>query len=130
MPIRTTTLVQHKVILIKPIGNIVINEYVDLNKIINDLLAQGTFPVHVIVELTHSGYMPTDVQQVIKVLTWLGHENLGWTLFCGLRAEHKFLTAILIQANKNRYREFNTLQDTLTFLEDMDDSLRGQLLED
>jgi len=130
MPIKTKWLVEGRVILSVYTGDVTKPEYIDANNVMNRLLNQGQFPVHVIIDHDDAESVPTNITETLTLLTWLAHDNLGWHLISRPRAEVKFTSAVVSQANDNRYREFPDRIHALEFLEEIDDSLKGHLLED
>jgi hypothetical protein len=99
----------------------------------SDLTAQfiqeGTPPmVHLIADTTRLERFPTNLNLLNRSASkHLWQPKLGWTIVISTNSTTRWISGIITQVARVRFRMFPTLEDGIRFLADQDSTLREQL---
>jgi hypothetical protein len=99
----------------------------------SDLTAQfiqeGTPPmVHLIADATRMERFPTNLNLLNRSASkHLWQPKLGWTIVISTNSTTRWISGIITQVARVRFRMFPTLEDGIRFLADQDSTLREQL---
>lgn len=80
--------------------------------------------VHLIADTTQLERFPTNLNLLNRSASkHLWQPKLGWTIVISTNSTTRFISGIITQVARVRFRMFPTLEDGLAFLEDQDSSL-------
>lgn len=80
--------------------------------------------VHLIADTTRLERFPTNLNLLNRSASkHLWQPKLGWTIVISTNSTTRFISGIITQVARVRFRMFPTLEDGLAFLEDQDSSL-------
>jgi hypothetical protein len=84
--------------------------------------------VHLIADATKMDRFPTNLNLLNRSASkHLWQPNLGWTIVITTNSTTRWISGIITQVARVRFRMFPTLQDGLRFLTDQDSTLREQI---
>jgi hypothetical protein len=84
--------------------------------------------VHLIADTTKMDRFPTNLNLLNRSASkHLWQPNLGWTIVITANSTTRWISGIITQVARVRFRMFPTLQDGLSFLNDQDPTLREQI---
>ncbi|MBL8119070.1 MAG: hypothetical protein J0L63_17595 [Anaerolineae bacterium] len=85
--------------------------------------------VHLIADTTNLDRFPTNLNILNRSASkHLWQPKLGWTIVISTNSTTRFITGIITQVARVRFRMFPTLDEGLRFLADQDATLRDQIL--
>jgi hypothetical protein len=93
------------------------------------LIGEGDPPmVHLIADTTRLERFPTNLNLLNRNASkHLWQPKLGWTLVISTNSTTRFISGIITQVARVRFRMFPTLEDGLQFIADQDTSMRELL---
>ena len=93
------------------------------------LIQEGTPPmVHLIADTTRLERFPTNLNLLNRSASkHLWQPKLGWTIVISTNSTTRWISGIITQVARVRFRMFPTLEDGVRFLADQDSTLREQL---
>src|SRR5687768_7029505 len=93
------------------------------------LIQEGTPPmVHLIADTTRLERFPTNLNLLNRSASkHLWQPKLGWTIVISTNSTTRWISGIITQVARVRFRMFPTFEDGIRFLADQDDTLREQL---
>ncbi len=95
-----------------------------LNTTIMTLLDDGNAPVHMLIDMTEAGDIPSNIREVKQVFTYLDHLALGWSLFIGVSNPlHKLVISLTNQLSGVQASVTSTKSAALEQLRRVDQSL-------
>lgn len=123
MPVQLSWYLEHHVIQIINSGTITDQDMLDADQPIIDYFNESNVPlVHLIVDNSNASYTPS-VKAVTKA-KFPKHAKCGWVLLVGpANSFMRFVNAVVSNVFKTRNRMFETFDEALDFLNDMDSSL-------
>lgn len=92
-------------------------------------IQEGTPPmVHLIADTTRLERFPTNLNLLNRSASkHLWQPKLGWTIVISTNSTTRWISGIITQVARVRFRMFPTLEDGIRFLADQDSTLREQL---
>ncbi len=116
-------------------GDVSLEEYREISPRYGMVLKQVETYTDVLVDLRAIHRFPTSISQLRKLSMDLGSPKVGWViLVTGDKPMLKFVATVLlqIQTRNGRMRVFDTLEDAIRFLKDMQPNarVRANLLDD
>jgi hypothetical protein len=127
MPYHVSWLYATKVVLISFSGVLTANGISDESSITLQMIAEGTAPVHVVVDFLAVDKVALSLLD-LKRISAPSETNVGWTIFVGTNPVVKFFASVIIQILHTRYAFLNTLEDAVSFLQSRDIALRDAVL--
>jgi hypothetical protein len=123
MAIQLSWYLENRVILLTSQGDSSDQDLLDLDQQIIEYLNQCEAPlVHLIADHRKGGKMPS--VKVSTQIQWPKHPQYGWGIMVGLtNPVQRFLVAVASNFFKVRQRMFNTMDEALDFLSEVDSSL-------
>ena len=93
------------------------------------LIQEGTPPmVHLIADTTRLERFPTNLNLLNRSASkHLWQPKLGWTIVISTNSTTRWISGIITQVARVRFRMFPTLEDGVRFLADQDSTVREQL---
>ncbi|MCA9895441.1 MAG: hypothetical protein KC615_20795 [Anaerolineae bacterium] len=128
MPGQISWLVKNRVVVLKYMGNVVIEELEKIAEVGNPLIESSDVPlVHVIIDETEMTDHPRNVIQTIKVMnSTLSHPKLGWLIFIAIPNEIiALVTKMALGAARTRHQVVNTYEEASRTLMDVDSTLQA-----
>lgn len=123
MPYEIKWLVDGRVLYIKPVGDISVDELENSVSQIQAFMDEGEAPIHSISDNRFVGKFPTSLSTLKKMMS--PHpKGTGWSLMIQENAATRFIGEILTRfSGQNKLKSFTTLREGLAFLERNDASL-------
>jgi hypothetical protein len=122
MPFQVTWYHSDRVIYVRLEGLVTLEEISGATEKVIEHVYQGTPPVHVLSDLRDMHKFPTNLVDISRSVKPMDNTILGYTLIVGLNPVVRFLTSAISQFFKARYRTFNTPDEALAFLAEVDPS--------
>jgi hypothetical protein len=115
-----------RVVHAKFTGEISLPEAEAASELTAQLLQSGDPPlVHLIADTTKLDRFPTNLNLLNRSASkHLWQPKLGWTIVISTNSTTRFISGIITQVARVRFRMFPTLEDGLKFLADQDVTLR------
>ena len=109
------------VISLKLEGVVTLTELRAFNaEIINMIDSVDRTLTHLIADFSDATLLPTKVADLRNTLTYLQHENIGWTALITNDQLMRFVTSIVSQMSQARFRSFESFEDALEFIDYVD----------
>jgi hypothetical protein len=112
-------------------GEITLAEAEAASELTAQLIGEGDPPlVHLIADTTRLERFPTNLNLLNRSASkHLWQPKLGWTIVISTNSTTRFISGIITQVARVRFRMFPTLNDGLSFLTDQDATLHDMALE-
>lgn len=106
-------------------GEITLSEAETASELTAQLIGDGDPPmVHLIADTTRLERFPTNLNLLNRSASkHLWQPKLGWTIVISTNSTTRFISGIITQVARVRFRMFPTLEDGMAFLADQDSSL-------
>jgi hypothetical protein len=106
-------------------GEMTLQEAESASELTAQYIQDGQPPlVHLIADTTRLERFPTNLNLLNRSASkHLWQPKLGWTIVISTNSTTRFISGIITQVARVRFRMFPTLEDGLAFLEDQDTSL-------
>lgn len=106
-------------------GEITLAEAETASELTAQLIGDGDPPmVHLIADTTRLERFPTNLNLLNRSASkHLWQPKLGWTIVISTNSTTRFISGIITQVARVRFRMFPTLEDGMAFLADQDSSL-------
>lgn len=117
-----------RVVLQRLWGTVTLEEAAQAHHTMVQFLDEGTPLVHVLVDLSQVEQFPTNLIALKRAMPPIEHSGMGWMLVCGAgNPMLRFVASTIIQIMMPglRLRMFDTLDQSLTFLQDQDSTLEN-----
>lgn len=116
-----------RVVYAKFTGEISLNDAETASELTAQLLQAGDPPlVHLIADTTKLDRFPTNLNLLNRSASkHLWQPKLGWTIVISTNSTTRFISGIITQVARVRFRMFPTMEDGLKFLTDQDVTLRN-----
>lgn len=123
MPVNLSWYIENRVIQIINEGQISDDDMLRIDQPIIDLMNASSFPlVHMIVDNSKATYTPS-----VKTITqakFPRHTKCGWVVLVGpANSFMKFVNAVVTNVFKTRNRMFDTFEEAVAFLNEVDSTL-------
>jgi hypothetical protein len=125
MPFRTTWIEDKRVILTELWGTLTTEEAQEMSDAHAKYLSQGIAPVHLIVDVTQLGGIPSNLRQNSSMGGYLRHPSLGWTVLVGGSVLVNFMVSVIGQIFKFHYSKRESLEEAGAYLASQDPTLEG-----
>ena len=122
MPYAISWLAEKRVVYTRTYGFVTGEELTNQNKEIQVYAQQTEQLVHIITDATDTTGTDMGIRDLQKT-QFLSVHNLGWALYISPSKMNRFFASIITQLSNKRGRQFATLEEGLTFLQQMDESL-------
>ena len=132
MPYSINWYIENEIIYIHYSGTPTYDEFRDAILTANDLIeGSSRILVHIISDLGDVTQIPSS-KDALKLAREVGaHERVGWTIFIReTSALTKMMVAMFTSLTKVRTRSFNTIDEAINFLENMDPNLNWEKVND
>ena len=115
-----------RVVYAKFTGEISLHDAETASELTAQLLQAGDPPlVHLIADTTKLDRFPTNLNLLNRSASkHLWQPKLGWTIVISTNSTTRFISGIITQVARVRFRMFPTMEDGLKFLADQDSTLR------
>ena len=115
-----------RVVYAKFTGEINLNDAETASELTAQMLQAGDPPlVHLIADTTKLDRFPTNLNLLNRSASkHLWQPKLGWTIVISTNSTTRFISGIITQVARVRFRMFPTMEDGLKFLADQDGTLR------
>jgi hypothetical protein len=123
MPFEITWYEKGRIVNARAVGNLSLEEIDGANRQIIEHVNQGQSPVHLFIDVTAVGKVPTNLNQMKKSMDVLNNPNLGWAVLVGANPVARFLASVISQVMKIRFTIVSTMDEALSFLARQDTSL-------
>lgn len=112
-------------------GEITLSEAETASELTAQLIGEGDPPlVHLIADTTRLERFPTNLNLLNRSASkHLWQPKLGWTIVISTNSTTRFISGIITQVARVRFRMFPTLEDGMKFLADQDSSLSQYMQE-
>lgn len=135
MPFETDWYLKNRVILTRITGEMDTNEIRALNDravgmIDNAELSDSATPlVHHLINIEEMTGFPRKINEVSNSVTFASPQ-MGWLIIVGkVNPIIRFFGGVITQVSKIRFRVIETMPEALEFLQEVDPSLKGRLVE-
>jgi hypothetical protein len=91
-------------------------------------LDEGERPVHLLLDATHAGKIPTNAAAIQKYVTYMFHPHLAWNIVIGGSATVNMVLQGVTCRSTARFATAATLMEAVAILARSDRSLADQLL--
>jgi hypothetical protein len=88
-----------------------------------DHIQSGIHPVHSIVHGLEVTKYPMNLPQVLQMTSVLKNSDFGWFIMITDDRMARFMSSVVSQVTKLKFRSISTIEETVEFLRDMDPSL-------
>lgn len=118
--------VPRRVILIKVSGDVSLDELRQFNTELIAFLNEGTAPTHLISIGNDIRRVPTNLMHIRESISYIQHPHIGWTIIVQEKPNPltSFFVSVAMQATGMKLRQVKTLNDALTTLQRIDQTLR------
>jgi hypothetical protein len=130
MPYQATWYAHKRVMLLRLLGNVTLDDAAEAHRCIVQFLNEGRPLVHILTDLSEVEQFPTNLAALQHAMPPIDNSDLGWMLIYGAgNPMLRFVTSTITQLMMpgSRYRMLNTLDESLTFLKGQDTTL-GNLM--
>ena len=123
MSLKLSWYLENRVMMIVAQGDYTDTELINLDDHVIKYLDQSSAPlVHMIMDRQETDHIPSPKSAMM--VKWPRHPRYGWTLVVGTsNAFQRFVVAIANNFFKGRQRNFDTLDQALDFLNEVDSTL-------
>ncbi|MEZ4669998.1 MAG: hypothetical protein R3E39_19005 [Anaerolineae bacterium] len=120
-----------RVVYAKFTGEVSLNDAETASELVTQFLQSGDPPlVHLIADTTKLDRFPTNLNLLNRSASkHLWQPKLGWTIVISTNSTTRFISGIITQVARVRFRMFPTVEDGLKFLADQDASLREAITD-
>lgn len=123
MPYEITWLVENRVLLTRPVGDISIEELEDAVVRMQTMMNAGEEPIHTLSDNRQVGTFPTSLSTLKKFMT-RHPKATGWSVLIQDNSAARFVSEMVTRfAGQSKLKSFVTLQEGVAFLERNDKSL-------
>jgi len=122
MPYIMSWLVEKRVIYTRNYGFLTKEEISIQDQEQQSFIQQSENLVHIITDGTEMTRADVSLRDLQK-MQFVDVANLGWAIYISPSKMNRFFASVIMQLSKKRGRQFATLEEGLTFLQDMDDTL-------
>lgn len=131
MAYEITWCVPNRVIKAVFIGEITLQEAEAASELTANLIQESDQPlVHLVADTTRLDRFPTNLNLLNRSASkHLWQPKLGWTIVVSTNSTTRFISGIITQVARVRFRMFPTIEDGLLFLGDQDPATRDLISE-
>lgn len=125
MPSQISWLLDRRVIFVKFTGEVTVEDLQSFNTSMHEYLDLGQPPlVHIISDSSETNKFPINLGALNKVFfQQRPNPKMGWIVVITANRMLSFVSSMLAQLGKSRFRTFNTMQEAIAFLNDIDVTL-------
>ena len=125
MPTETQWYLEKRIIISRARGEITLDEFTSMGKVLDEYRQEGTAPVHWILDTREVKKPILDLGLARKTFQILKHEDFGWTMVLVSKPNRlmSFLASAVAQTLGLRYRLVHELDEALAFLRERDATL-------
>lgn len=117
MKTNITWYLENRIILAHVVGDNSLEDFYVINETIIQYLDQGTAPVHLLIDVTELGNIPSNILKVKQAFTYLDHPSIGWSFFIGeMNAIKKFIVSLTTQMSGLDAKTVDTFEEALLAL--------------
>jgi len=123
MPVKLSWYLENRVMMVVAEGEYTDGELINLDGQVIKYLDQSTVPlVHMIMDRQGTTHIPS--MKSVTMVKWPKHPRYGWTLVVGsTNPFQRFVVALANNFFKGRQRNFDTRDEALDFLNEVDSTL-------
>jgi len=116
--------VENRVIYVRSYGVVSVAEIQTASAQAGQMMDSGIKHVHMIADSIDVEKVTFNLTDLVKGLRGLPtSSNLGWSLNVSPNVMYRFMASIISQIVNSRQRVFNTLEEAITFLQSVDETL-------
>lgn len=104
-------------------GDITIDEVADYSDQVMRYFDEGTPPVHIYMDISAVGKIPTRMTQLKNALRFSNNPALGWTMIVGGSAFLNVISSVVVQITGTRSRPFTSREEAFAFITQEDQTL-------
>lgn len=128
MPIEIHWHIKQRILLVRPYGDITLEEIKTYNEELREYLAEGIRPIHLIALPEKIERLPPTLKGVIDTLLIYREQGIGWNIVVGDRSIlTKFFTSTLGQLYKLHVAWADSFEEAMDILRKEDKTLEGLL---
>ncbi len=127
MPFEVSWYIERRVVSTVLTGNLSLQDAEAASLLTSEYIIKGKPPlVHLIADTTHLEKFPTNLSLINgEASHHLRNPLLGWTIVISSSTATRFVSSIMTQVARVRFRMFATWEQSINFLEEQDTSLQG-----
>ena len=122
MPYEISWLVDKRIVYIRTYGLVTGEELVAQNDELQNYIPLSENLLHVITDGTDTTGTDMGLRDLQKT-QFNDVENLGWAIYVSPSKMNRFFASVITQLSQKRGRQFGTLEEALSFLQEVDDTL-------
>ena len=122
MPYQQSWLVEKRVVYTRMYGYVTGEELLAQNEEMREFIQQSEQLLHTVNDATDTTGTDMNLRDLQKT-QFTNVDNLGWAIYISPSKMNRFFASVITQLSKKRGRQFATLEEALTFLQEMDDTL-------
>lgn len=122
MPYETSWLVEKRVVYTRMYGYVTGEELLAQNLEMPKYIEQSEQLLHTINDATDTTGTDMGLRD-LQNAQFTDINNLGWAIYISPSKMNRFFASVITQLSKKRGRQFATLEEGLSFLQEMDDTL-------
>ena len=122
MPYQMSWLVEKRVIYAQLYGYVTQEDLAAYYQMMIDLAEESELLLHTFTDSSGMTGMKMSFRE-LQNMTFNGIHNLGWAILISPSKLNRFFASVVTQLSHKRGRQFETLEEGLHFLQEMDDSL-------
>lgn len=124
MKTNVTWYLEDRIILAHVVGDNTLEDFRGINTAIIQHLDQGTAPVHLLIDVTELGNIPSNIIKVKQAFTYLDHPSIGWSFFIGeMNAIKKLVVSLTTQMSGLDVKTVDTFEEALLVLRRVDSTI-------
>ncbi len=126
MKTNVTWYLEDRIILAHVVGDNTLEDFRGINTAIIQHLDQGTAPVHLLIDVTELGNIPSNIIKVKQAFTYLDHPSIGWSFFIGeMNAIKKLVVSLTTQMSGLDVKTVDTFEEALLVLRRVDSTIHN-----
>ena len=122
MPYQQSWLVEKRIVYTRMYGYVTGEELLAQNEEMRAFIQQSEQLLHTINNATDTTGTDMNLRDLQKT-QFTNVDNLGWAIYVSPSKMNRFFASVITQLSHKRGRQFATLEEALTFLQEMDDTL-------
>ena len=126
MPISISWIIEDKLLMVKMIGEVTMEELNDLTQNSLDILSQSAGEVHhQIIDLSETTKLPSHIKEIGDLTRPVNeHEAMGWVIMFGIKNQLlKFIATMATQLSRGKVKVVDSYDDALDTLKRVDAQL-------
>ena len=122
MPYKMSWLVEKRILYTQMSGLVTSEEIRSQNREMEEYAQHSELLLHTITDDTYSTGFDMKLRDLQKT-QFVDIHNLGWAICVSPSKMNRFFASVITQLSQKRGRQFSTLEEAVSFLQEMDDTL-------